>query len=48
MDDEGKITVEPADNVECFALKSWTDKNKSGDIEIKTEIPQNTMGFKKE
>lgn len=26
MDDKGKITVEPVDQVECFALKAWADK----------------------
>ena len=48
MNDKGKITIKPVDEVESYALKAWISENNSGDVVVKTDIKNNDMGFKKD
>jgi hypothetical protein len=45
MDDKGKITIKPEDNVESYALEKWDAENDSGNIIIKTKTEEPYKGF---
>lgn len=46
MDDKGKITIKPEDNIESYALKAWVKDNNTGDIIVETKKEKPFAGFK--